>query len=292
LVVSPAWIGHAGAGPGLAGQFLLTADALHLLAASAWIGGLPPLAMLLAGTSRAKEPGWPGVVATAIHRFSILGIASVGVLLVSGIINTWYEVGSVGSLIENPYGRLVLLKLGLFAAMLGIAAVNRFHLTPRIAAAGSVHHLQRNSWAETALGLAAVLVVGFLGTMAPASHAHQHPAYAALPADAAFVHIHSEQGMADVTIMPGRTGIARATVRLWNKDVDPLDAQEVTLTLTAPSPGSKPITRVASQDPDGGWQVDGIELSQPGNWTVAVGAVLGPTSRLMLAAPIVIEPKQ
>ena len=248
--------------------------------------------MLLAGASCTKEPRWAGVVATAIHRFSILGIAIVGVLLVSGIINTWYEVASVDNLIESPYGRLVLLKLGLFAAMLGIAAVNRFYLTPRLAAAEAVRQLQRNSWTETVLGFAAVLVVGFLGTMAPASHAHQHPAYAAVPADAAFVHIHGDQGTADVTIIPGRTGIVRATVRLWNEDFDPLDAQEVTLILTAPSPGSKPTTRFASQGSDGVWQVDGVELSQPGNWTVAVAAVLSPTSRLMLAAPIVIEPKQ
>jgi copper transport protein len=96
--------------------------------------------------------------------------------------------------------------------------------------------------------------------------------------------------MADVTIMPGRTGTARATIRLWNEDFGPLEAQEVTLTLTAPTAASKPTTHFAVQGRDGAWQADEIELPQPGNWTVSVGAVLGRNKRLVLTAPIVIEP--
>jgi copper resistance protein D len=290
LLIAPAWTGHAGATPGAAGQFHLVADVLHLLAAGAWIGSLPPLAMLLAAARRTKEPGWKNIVSGAIRRFSLLGMASVGVLLATGIVNTWYEVGSFANLVATAYGRLIVLKVGLFAAMVAIAAVNRFHLTPRLAAVGAVRQLQRNSLAEAALGFAAVLVVGFLGTMAPASHAHQHPASAAIPADAAFTHIHLLEGMADVTIMPGRTGTARATIRLWDEDFGPLEAQEVTLTLTAPTAASKPTTHFALQGPDGAWQVEGIELSQSGNWTVTVGAVLGPHKRLVLTAPMVIEP--
>lgn len=292
LLVSPAWTGHAGAAPGLAGQFHLVADVLHLLAVGAWVGALPALAMLLAGARCREEPNRAGVTATAVHRFSSFGMVSVVALLASGTVNIWYEVGSIDNLTETAYGRLVLLKLGLFAAMIGIAAVNRFHLTPRLAAAGTVRRLCRNCLLETGLGFAAVLLVGFLGTMAPASHAHLHPVYGALPTDAAFVHIHTEAGMADVTIMPGHTGPARATIRLWNADFGPLDAQEVTLTLTAPSTGSKPTTRIAAQNSDGAWQVDRIELSQPGDWTVIVDARLGPAKRLVLDAPIAIEPAQ
>jgi hypothetical protein len=135
------------------------------------------------------------------------------------------------------------------------------------------------------------MIVGVLGTLPPASHAQHHAAYGAVPADAAFVHIHSEQGMADVTIEPGRAGTAHAIIRLWNADFGTLASREVTLTLTAPAAGSKPISRVARQTPDESWRVDGIELSQPGNWTVVISAVLGPAKRLVLDAPIVIEPQ-
>jgi copper transport protein len=98
--------------------------------------------------------------------------------------------------------------------------------------------------------------------------------------------------MADVTIMPGRVGPASATIRLWDDDFDPLGAQTLTLALTAPAAGSSPVTRTATQDDSGAWVVDGIELSQGGNWTVTVDAGLGANRHLVLKAPIVIEPKQ
>jgi copper resistance protein D len=289
FLILPAWSGHAGAIPGLAGQFGAAADALHLLAAGAWIGGLLPLAMLLAAARGAKEPSRTAFVTAAVRRFSLLGMACVATLIATGAINTWYQVGSIDGLTQTTYGRLVLLKIGLFVAMVAIATINRFHLTPLLAAAAAVDRLQRNCAAEIALGLAAVFVVGFLGTMAPASHAHHYADTAAIPADAAFVHIHSTQGMAEVTITPGRTGMARASIRLFNDDFGPLEAKKVTLTLTAPAMGSRPMTRAALLGTDGAWQVEAIELSQPGGWMVEVDVVLGPASRLSLAAPIVIE---
>jgi copper resistance protein D len=289
VLIGPAWTGHAGATPGAVGQFALASDAMHLLAAGAWVGGLLPLAMLLDSSRREKSAGWAALTPEAVRRFSLLGMASVGLLLASGIINSWYEVGSIGNLFATTYGLLVLVKLGLFAAMVAFAAVNRLYFTPRLAAAGAARQLERNSLAEAALGFAAVTVVGFLGSMAPAIHLQQHPKYQAVPAGAAFVHMHSLAGMADVMIMLGRVGPASATIRLWDDDFDPLGAQTLTFTLTAPAAGSRPVERIASQDGGGAWVVDGIELAQGGNWTVTIDAGLGAKGHLVLKAPIVIE---
>jgi uncharacterized membrane protein len=288
-LIGPAWTGHAGATPGAVGQFALASDALHLLAAGAWVGGLLPLAMLLDCSQREKQPAWPALRAEAVRRFSLLSIASVGLLLASGLVNSWYEVGTIDNLIATSYGWLVIAKFGLFAAMVTFAAVNRFYLTPRLAVAGAAHQLERNSLAEAALGFAAILVVGFLGSMAPAIHLLMHPKYQAIPEGAAFVHMHSLDGMADVTIMPGRVGPASATVRLWDDDFDPLRARALTFAVTAPAAGSGPVTRVATQDDSGAWVVDGIALSQAGNWTVTLDADLGAKGHLVLKAPIVIE---
>jgi copper resistance protein D len=287
VMIGPAWTGHAGATPGIAGEFPLAADALHLLAAGAWLGGLPPLAMLLARAWRQKEPRWATVTAIAVQRFSLLGVISVGTLLASGVANSWYEVGTLNNLFVTSYGQLVLIKIAIFAAMIALASVNRFYLTPRLATASTVRWLYRTSLAETGLGFAAVAVVGFLGAMAPASHTHHN---AAIPEGAAFVHIHSNAGMADVTIVPGRVGTARATIRLWNDDFKPLAAERLTFTLTPP--GGQPITWPAVQAQDGSWQVDVIALSQPGNWKAAIDAGLDAKHRLTLDAPILIEPEQ
>jgi putative copper resistance protein D len=287
VLIGPAWTGHAGATPGVAGEFPLAADALHLLAAGAWLGALPPLAMLLAAAARHKEPRWAAATAIAVRRFSFLGIISVGSLLASGIANSWYEVATLNNLFATSYGQLVAIKIGLFAAMVALACLNRFYLTPRLATAGTVRRLYRTSLAETGLGFAAVAVVGFLGAMAPASHTHHN---AAIPEGAAFVHIHSNAGMADVTITPGRVGAAHATIRLWNDDFQPLAAERLTFTLTPP--GGQPITWPAAQAQDGSWQVDVIPLSQAGNWKAAIDAGLDAKRRLLLDAPIVIEPER
>jgi hypothetical protein len=225
-----------------------------------------------------------------------LGIVSVGTLLATGIVNSWYLVGSVTALVGTSYGQVLLVKVALFFGMVGIAAVNRFRLTPQLASAetagAALGKLRRNAGIETLGGAAILFLVAMLGTMPPAGHAHHHPVYGAIPAEAAFVHIHTEQGMADVTIMPGRAGTARATIRLWDADFGALAAKDVTVTLTPPTAGSAPIMHYASQDADDAWQADDIELSQPGVWKVSVGVVLGPDKRLALDAPIVIEPGQ
>jgi putative copper resistance protein D len=292
FLISPAWIGHAGGTPGGSGLMSLSADASHLLAAGAWLGGLPPLAMLLlAAAWRQKEPSWATLTAAAVRRFSRLGVASVGALLASGIINSWYEVGTLANLLTTAYGRLVLVKIALFTAMVALAAVNRLYFTPRLATVGAVRRLHQTTLVETALGLAAVAVVGFLGAMPPASHAHHQVAYAAIPADAAFVHIHSMGGMADVTIVPGRVGAARAIIRLWDENFEPLTVQEVTLLLNVQGVSRERIIRNAWQDQDGEWEVDDIELSRPGNWMVDIHAAVDAKRRLVLEAPIVIEPK-
>jgi putative copper resistance protein D len=291
-----AWSGHAAGGLGGEAIFHPAADVLHLIAAAAWVGALLPLIVLF-GAAGADDASL-AIARTATARFSILGIVSVGTLLVTGIVNTFYLAGSVAALRGTDYGRLLLIKIALFLAMVAIAAVNRFRLTPQLVQQASIaasrdalRQLRCNASIEVLAGAIVIVIVAALGTMPPAIHAaHQHLTYGAVPADAAFVHIHLVEGMADVTIRPGRTGRAHATIRLWDEDFAALEARQVSLTLTAPGAASQPTTRPARQGRDGAWQVDGIELSEPGNWTVTVDVALDQTKRLTLTAPIVIEP--
>jgi putative copper resistance protein D len=302
LVGSLAWAGHAIGGQGVEGILHPAADVLHLIAAAAWVGALVPLALLLQKAGRNQDS--LAVARTATLRFSTLGIASVATLAVTGLVNSWYLVGNLAALVGTDYGRLLIAKVVVFFAMVAIAAVNRLRLTPRIVQESNVHdtnlagaqravrQLRSNAAIEAAAGAAVIGIVAVLGTTPPAAHAgHHHSAYTSVvPAGAAFVHIHSEQGMAEVTIEPGRAGTARATIRLFNDDFEPLQAQRLTLGLTPPTAASNPTTRVAVQDPDQAWRVDGIALSQPGDWIVTVDATLGPDKHLVLKAPIVIDP--
>jgi putative copper resistance protein D len=178
------WAGHAGAARGLRGAVEQTADAIHLLAAGIWLGGLVPLALLLGAAGRADDRGWLVVAQTASTRFSRLGLLCVLSLLPTGIVNSWFLVGDLGALWRTDYGRCLLLKLALFGVALGIAALNRLRLVPRVSsfavtagvnpARRTIQALQRNTAIEVGLGFLILGVVGLLGTLPPAAQVHRH----------------------------------------------------------------------------------------------------------------------
>jgi putative copper resistance protein D len=283
-----ALVGHAGATPGAVGVVHLASDMLHLLAAGAWLGGLPALAVVLARARRSEQAATLRFATAVTRRFSRLGLVCVPALFATGIINCWNLMSGPRDLVTTDYGRLVLLKIGLFGAMTCIAAANRLHVTPRLPAAGALGALLRNTLAETGLGLCALLAVGVLGTLSPSSH--HHGTGANVPSNAAFVHIHSEAAMAEVAIEPGRIGQARARIRVFQDDFSEYPARSVELSLVPPKPGAA-ITHTARHAPNGGWAVNALDLLQPGVWTVRV-VISGPGREpITLDAPIVIENK-
>jgi len=177
LVGAIAWTGHAGATLGALGELHLAADVPHLLAAAAWLGGLAGLATVLVVGRRRPAYEWAALQLDAVRRFSILGMISVAVLIASGAVNSWILVGSVRGLFVTDYGRLLLLKIAAFVLMVGLATINRFSLTPQLAAAANtcpepkaVAALKRNTLIEIALGVVIFAIVGVLGTLHPAIH--------------------------------------------------------------------------------------------------------------------------
>ena len=179
MLASLAWAGHGAATPGPAGDLHLAADFLHLLAAGLWLGTLVPLALLLTEARRIGDANWAAVAWRATRRYSALAVASVTVLLVGGLVNTWFLAGNVPALVGTEYGRLLLAKIGIFIAMLIVAAVNLLRLSPRLATAAdgignvvwrTVARLRRNALTEGALGLGVLAIVGALGTLPPGLH--------------------------------------------------------------------------------------------------------------------------
>ena len=179
MLASLAWAGHGAATAGPAGDLHLAGDIVHLLAAGFWLGTLPPLALLLVHARRIGDAPWAAVARIAAWRFSILGVASVIVLVASGLVNTWFLAGNVPALVGTPYGRLLLAKIGLFLAMAMVGAVNLMRLTPRLVAQPAdaapalwrtIARLQRNAQIETAIGLGVIGIVGALGILPPGLH--------------------------------------------------------------------------------------------------------------------------
>jgi putative copper resistance protein D len=168
-VAALAWSGHAAAGLDPEREIHLGSDALHLLAAGAWLGALPALISAL------RRPSFTDA-ARVTWRFSVVGAVSVTGLALSGIVNAWLLVGSFDALFGTDYGCVVCAKIVLFALMIVLALVNRLRWTPRLAEASGKPReaLRRNAIVETALGLIVLILVAMLGTMVPAAHQRHH----------------------------------------------------------------------------------------------------------------------
>jgi putative copper resistance protein D len=124
--------------------------------------------------SRAGDPVSVAIAHQATRRFSILGMVSVATILATGFINTYETLGILAFSLGTDYNRLLLTKIGLFLAMLVIAAVNRQRLTPLLSDerdhARAMRQLRRNSLFETGLGLVILAIVAVLGRLPPHVH--------------------------------------------------------------------------------------------------------------------------
>lgn len=179
FVASLAWAGHGAAAEQVPFDAVhLPADILHLLATGAWLGGLLPLSMLLAEARREGSLDSVSAAQAATLRFSTLGLASVGTLLVTGIVNTWFLAGTIPALIGTLYGQLLLVKVALFAVMIAVASRNRRQFIPRLTGiAGAtadrlraLFQLRRNVLTEAGVGVFVLAIVGIIGILPPGLH--------------------------------------------------------------------------------------------------------------------------
>lgn len=177
IVASFAWVGHGVLDDGWAGVAHQSSDVLHLIAAGVWIGALVCLSILLIQSLRAGS----GVSAYAVYRglnaFSAIGLAVVSVLVLTGLVNGWFLISPrhAFDLAKTDYGILLVVKLCLFAAMIVLAALNRFRLTPRLnddlqvraLPSNSLKVLRRSVIVETTLALLIIFAVSWMGTLEP-----------------------------------------------------------------------------------------------------------------------------
>ena len=178
LLASLGLVGHTQTYDGALWVVHIFADGAHLLAAGAWLGGILALGGLLMLARRFPSGEHQANAIAALVRFSGMGYLAVAILIGSGVINAWMLVGSPERLITTPYGQLLVLKLCLLAGMVALAAQNRFLLVPALQDSKrsldtSLRLLCRNVVGEQLLGLAIVLIVAWLGTLASAISASQ-----------------------------------------------------------------------------------------------------------------------
>ncbi|PCR94035.1 copper resistance protein CopD [Pseudomonas fluorescens] len=169
-LASLAWSGHGA----MDNAWHLLSDILHLLAAGAWMGAMLALILMsrldtLFSEARIRS------LAEAVKRFEGVGAAIVFILSVTGVLNYLFIVGpTLDDVLLRTYGMLLAIKVVLFAGMLVLAALNRFHLGPLLEQslrAGqhqvAANALRRSVLFELVIALLIVGLVAWLGTLGP-----------------------------------------------------------------------------------------------------------------------------
>jgi putative copper resistance protein D len=169
---SLAWSGHGVMNDGRTGSVHLVADIVHLLAAGVWVGALAALLWRLVDTGR--NPA--GITYRALAGFATVGSISVGLVVLTGAINSWLLIGprNLPSLGTSLYGQLLLAKLALVAVMISLATINRFRLTPALGGAlnqlaidSTISRLRSSLAFETSAAVLVLGLVAWIGTLEP-----------------------------------------------------------------------------------------------------------------------------
>jgi putative copper resistance protein D len=169
-LASLGWVGHAAMDMG-GGATHQVNQMAHLIAAGAWLGGLLPLGVLLRRALRPEGGAYASLARTALPHFSQMGYVAVTLLVLTGTVNSVMLIGRFQALVTSGYGRLLLVKIALFLAMVGLALLNRLRLMPRLHGRPPtpvpLRKLCRSVLAEQVIGLGILAVVAVLGVSAP-----------------------------------------------------------------------------------------------------------------------------
>jgi copper transport protein len=257
--------GHAATGPS---QWLMRPTVfLHGVGVAFWVGAFVPLAAI------ARKPA----LLPALDRFSRGAVPVVGVLVLTGLTLAITQLDHFGALIETRYGLILSVKLVLVIALLGLAALNRFRLTPALARDPTATQPLVRSMLLEGVVAAVILaaVAGWRFTPPPRALA------AAVRAPLA-VHIHTETAMFQVLVSPGKAGTDNFVLQLMDGDAGPLAAKEATLALSLPERGIEPLKRAATLGPDGYWHVPDVPLPYPGRWHMQIEALITDFQKITL----------
>ncbi len=173
---------------------MLVSNLVHVIAVAAWIGGLATLVLALRPATRGRRD----LAEPAIARFSSLALALVGVVLLTGVLQSVVELSAWSELLDTAYGRAVLIKLGLFAVLLGFGAFHRRRALPPL----------RTLRAELAVATVVLGVTGALATYVPGKDADVGPVNRSAVIGPARM---------ELTIDPARTGVNELHLYLFDR---------------------------------------------------------------------------
>lgn len=258
--------GHA-AGSGSWRTAVIAAQWAHFAAVGIWIGGLVALLLRIRGaTSTAKT--------VAVRRFSSAATIALAVVVATGLVRARDEIASWSELTSTGYGRGVVAKVGLVAAIGVLAFVNRWRNVRR--AHSDLTPLRRAAAGEVALATAAFTVAAVLAGLSPpqVARAAERSRITVSGTDFATT-VKVRLNMA--SSLPGAN---RFTIRARDYDSGrPVRASRVTLRFTPlDDPDVAPTQLTLRQESEGSYGALGNNVSFEGRWEITVQLETGTSS--------------
>ncbi|MFG2301632.1 copper resistance CopC/CopD family protein [Actinacidiphila glaucinigra] len=111
------WAMAEHASVGIQASVAMPVDIVHLLAVAVWLGGLTALLAALWSGQRVER--------ATVQRFSKIAFGAVVTLVVTGVYQSWRQLGSWDALVSTGYGQLLLVKVGLVIVLVELAWLSR-----------------------------------------------------------------------------------------------------------------------------------------------------------------------
>lgn len=289
LAVAPALAGHPAAGDDP--MLLVPANSVHVLAMSAWVGGIAMLLLVLPRATRTLEPpDRSRLLAATVAGFSTVALAAVALLVASGVLQSIFQLQALGDLTGSAFGRAVLVKSALVLALVAIGAHNRTRSRPQLERAASGAQppgrtglvLRRALRGEVTLMLAALAVTAALVSYSPTAGAAGGPFSAA-----------RNLGLArlELTVDPARVGANEMHVYLFDSsDGSQYDRpRRMTVTATLPSKDIGPVKLPTRKTGPGHYTVRGAQLVPAGDWDLEVRALVSAFDELRTEVEVPIR---
>jgi copper transport protein len=264
-MLSVVWGSHAN-GVSVYRPIDLTLQWLHVVAVGAWIGGLAWLLLGMRGLGGPER-------AVAARRFSAVATVGLAVVLLTGLSRAVAEVGTPANLLHTSFGAFLLVKLGLFCALVALGARNHFVLVPVQARDDAAAPFRRAVRGELVLGVGILAVTGVLGGLAPATFS----AAAARAAASSRVVLTGSDYATTVRVRlvvnPGTVGSNEftATVDDYATGRPLTGVRSVQLSFSLPGQAVVQSSTLAlGGGPGGVWRGAGLELSVEGRWSIQV----------------------
>lgn len=156
----PAFSGHAAAVQQMA-IVPIVDDAVHVIAASAWLGTLAVLLFAALPVVFRAELGFVKAAAL-VNIFSPVALVMASVTMFTGTLNAFIQIEAFSDLWNTTYGRVLAIKLGLVIITATIGAYNWKVVKPRLGTEAATAHIKRSAMSEVMVGALIILITALL----------------------------------------------------------------------------------------------------------------------------------